>query len=282
MGIDRLSAELLNQYVGVNIVDVCAFGFTHKANHCAHFVSHVLQLEFGYTCGRGGRGGRCVRVHEIFAKCPRVGKLENRPGEKFLYSNIAFCYLGLALGRAAGKSFIDLVHELILDPLGMKQSGFVLTPSMRAHLAEGYLLREDGTVDAETPAKEHAGRGCKVPAGGLYTTPGDLTRFFAAHTGTSPVKLLSDKSRAEMQKAQVYRDDYWREGLGSHIGLEPDGTHLIVRQGNIAGYAARTVFEPDTALGVLLFRNYNQRAGEELELVCLNLIRELLAAQKQA
>ena len=230
----------------------------------------------------GNASGPIEEWEEKTLACIPTTRFENRPGEKFLYSNIAFCYLGLALGRAAGKPFIDLVHELILDPLGMKQSGFVLTPAMRAHLAEGYLLREDGMVDAETPAKEHAGRGCKVPAGGLYTTPGDLTRFFAAHTGTSPVKLLSDKILAEMQKIQVVKDDYWREGLGYHIGLEPDGTHLIVRQGNIAGYAARTVFEPDTALGVLLFRNYNQRAGEELELVCLNLIRELLAAQKHA
>jgi hypothetical protein len=84
VGIDRLSADLLNAYVGVNIVDICAFGFTHKTNHCAHFVSHVLQLELGYTCGRGGVGGRSVRVHEIFAKCPRVGKFDDRPTEKCL------------------------------------------------------------------------------------------------------------------------------------------------------------------------------------------------------
>jgi hypothetical protein len=81
----------------------------------------------------------------------------------------------------------------------------------------------------------------------------------------------------------VVEDDSWGEGLGYHIRFESDGTRLITRQGNIAGYASRTVFEPDTAFGLHLFRNYNQqRAGEELELVCLALIRELLAAQKQA
>lgn len=230
----------------------------------------------------GNASGPIEEWEEKTLACIPTTRFENRPGEKSLYSNVAFCYLGLALGRAARKPFIELVHEIILDPLEMTQSGFILTPSMRAHLAEGYVLREDGTVDAETPAKEHAGRGCKVPAGGLYTTPGNLTRFFSAHTGTSPIKLLSDESLAEMQKIQVVDDDSCGEGLGYHIGFEPDGTRLITRQGNIAGYASRTVFEPDTAFGVLLFRNYNQRAGEDLEQICLVLIRELLAAQKHA
>ncbi len=82
MGISSLSADLLNQYVGKNIVDICAFGFASGAeNHCAHFVSHVLQLEFGYTCARGGRN---IRVQEVFAKCPEVGEFDDRPGQSCL------------------------------------------------------------------------------------------------------------------------------------------------------------------------------------------------------
>jgi hypothetical protein len=82
MGISSLSANLLNQYVGKNVVDLCAFGFTNGSeNHCAHFVSHVLQLEFGYTCAPGGRN---IRVQEVFAKCPKVGKFDDRPSEACL------------------------------------------------------------------------------------------------------------------------------------------------------------------------------------------------------
>jgi hypothetical protein len=82
MGIANLDAGLLNGYLGNNIIDICAFGFTDATeNHCAHFVSHVLQLEFGYKCARNGR---CIRVQEIFARCPDVGKFADRPGEACL------------------------------------------------------------------------------------------------------------------------------------------------------------------------------------------------------
>lgn len=85
MTVLKLSRHLLDGYVGKNIIDICAFGYSDAGlSHCAHFVSHVLQLEFGYTCGRSGRGGRNIRVHEIFRVCPQVGKFGDRPSESCL------------------------------------------------------------------------------------------------------------------------------------------------------------------------------------------------------
>jgi hypothetical protein len=81
MAIDAVSLEMLNEYLGKDIKDICPYGFTNKTeNHCAHFVSHVLTLTFGYTCqklGTGGESGRNVRVQEVFAQCPRVGKFDD-------------------------------------------------------------------------------------------------------------------------------------------------------------------------------------------------------------
>lgn len=49
-------------------------------NHCAHFVSHMTDLEFSFHCVdfKGGtKQPANVRVHEIFEKCPKVGKFED-------------------------------------------------------------------------------------------------------------------------------------------------------------------------------------------------------------
>lgn len=71
----------LKSTVGKTITDFCRFGFTGaEINHCAHFVSHVLNLRFGMTCSRlmgQGTDGASVRVHELFAACAQVGFLEN-------------------------------------------------------------------------------------------------------------------------------------------------------------------------------------------------------------
>jgi hypothetical protein len=75
----------MEQYLGNPISKVCKNGY-HKDsdNHCAHFVSHVLGLRFGFKCrdmtGKGELANAAnIRVHEIFAKCPSVGKWNDRP-----------------------------------------------------------------------------------------------------------------------------------------------------------------------------------------------------------
>ena len=70
-------------YLGKHIKDICGNQF-HKDsdNHCAHFVSHVKGIAVGYLCRNmtgKGKGGASIRVHEIFAKCPDVGKWDDRP-----------------------------------------------------------------------------------------------------------------------------------------------------------------------------------------------------------
>ena len=77
MGSEKLSVALLSKYEGKGIGGICSNGFSGTSdNHCAHFVNHVLRLDFGYTCGKA-TGKKDVaanlRVHETFAKCPEVG-----------------------------------------------------------------------------------------------------------------------------------------------------------------------------------------------------------------
>lgn len=78
--------SLLNSYVGKPIEQICLNGYAdHGHNHCAHFVSHVLNLDFGKTCRalvserHRVMEGANVRVHEIFARCPRVYEFNSCP-----------------------------------------------------------------------------------------------------------------------------------------------------------------------------------------------------------
>ena len=73
------------QYLGNHISKICKNDY-HKDsdNHCAHFVSHVLGLRFGFKCrdmtGKGDLANAAnIRVHEIFSKCPKVGEWSDKP-----------------------------------------------------------------------------------------------------------------------------------------------------------------------------------------------------------
>jgi hypothetical protein len=68
-------------FTGQSIDQICENGFHDAAlNHCAHFVSHFLTLDFSTNCAdlKGtSKPAANVRVHEVFEKCPKVGKWED-------------------------------------------------------------------------------------------------------------------------------------------------------------------------------------------------------------
>ena len=65
-------------------------------------------------------------------------KLRFDPGLRSSYSNLSTLVLGAAIAVAAGKPFVEVVREEVLDPLGMHQTGFAYTAELDAHAAVGY------------------------------------------------------------------------------------------------------------------------------------------------
>lgn len=191
---------------------------------------------------------------KILASIPATS-FQSPPGEKYSYSNIGFGILGLAVSKAVDEPFMDLVQEKIFQPLEMTSSEFVLTPEMERRLTVGYANRGQ-TVNSEVPAREHSGRGYKVPNGGVYSTASDLGRFIGALNGTSQAEILKSQNRKEMMRSQTPEG-----GSGYGLGFsvqERDGVRLVGHGGSVAGYNAFLVFDPDSKLGVVLLRNYNQ------------------------
>lgn len=78
-----VSESELTALEGKHIRDICPNGYDDDShNHCAHFVSHVFDLTFGYTCkaATSGSGEAAnLRVHEVFAQCPLVGPWDEMP-----------------------------------------------------------------------------------------------------------------------------------------------------------------------------------------------------------
>lgn len=209
---------------------------------------------------------------KILASIPATS-FRTMPGAEYHYSNIGFGMLGLALERAAGKPFMELVEEEIMEPLAMGRSGFMVDDWLRPHLAAGYANRRDGSIDAETPAREHRGRGYKVPNGGVYATVNDLARFAAGLTGPG---ILDAGGRAEMTRVQTPGDTVGGYGLGLSIQTV-GGRRFVGHGGSVAGYTAYLLVEPESRVGVALLRNYNS-GRTSLGGAARDLLLELTAA----
>jgi hypothetical protein len=78
--------DRLNDALGKNISQICGNRFHDAAlNHCAHFASHMCDMGFTFTCKEfagGTKPGANIRVHEVFAQCPKVGKWDDADPNK--------------------------------------------------------------------------------------------------------------------------------------------------------------------------------------------------------
>lgn len=259
------SADEESELRPLSYADVEPVTFRMLASHTAGLIREPW-LE-------GAASGSIYRWEDkVLESIPRTF-FQTPPRREYSYSNIGFGILGLAISRAAGVPFMELVERQIFGPLGMTSSTFILdTPELWSRMSVGYRRdRDSGRVSAEAATLEHFGRGYKVPNGGVYSTVGDLARFAAAMMGEAPVEILSAASRDEMLRPQAPAEGY---GLGFTVRRQ-DGLHVVGHGGSVAGYNASLSFELGSKLGVAMLRttSYNPPTSD--------LLRDLVAAVQQ-
>jgi CubicO group peptidase (beta-lactamase class C family) len=183
------------------------------------------------------------------------------PPGTYEYSNVGYALLGLALERAAGRPYEELVRELVLDPLGMTSSYLVVPRAERRRMAAGYVNPARDRVDPRVPRAEHQGRGYRVPNDGLYSTVGDLARLAMAMTGALGDIPITGTSRAAALTDQTAHASLRGTAYGLGFQLHRIGDSVIAgHSGTVAGYTAYLAFDPATRIGVVLLRNYNNGA----------------------
>jgi CubicO group peptidase (beta-lactamase class C family) len=175
------------------------------------------------------------------------------PGSKFQYSGGGYIVLQVLISDITGKPFEAVAKDLLLKPAGMLSSTFEqpLPKQLWPNAAVGHL--EDNT-----PIR---GRWHTLPeqaAGGLWTTPRDLSLFmiklWRSYQGLSD-SLLCRNLANEMLSRQI--DDF---GLG--ISLPSAGVFRIQHAGGNSGYRCFMVLSVDHPEGVVIMTNSN--AGEKL------------------
>ncbi|HVV05535.1 MAG TPA: serine hydrolase domain-containing protein [Puia sp.] len=213
---------------------------------------------------------------KVLAAIPETS-FESRPGTNFNYSNIGYAILGLALSRAAGQPFMTLMEENIFTPLQMNNTCYIVPPEKFTKLAKG-RSKAFGQLDLATPQREHFGRGYKVPNGGIYSTPNDLSKFIMAELGVFP--LLNANALATIQTGKLSASGEAKYGLGLYI-YAYDNKILIHHSGSVAGYSAEMDFEKNSEYGVAIMCNYNT-VGEMLGFYAQQLLDQLSALDDTA
>lgn len=204
----------------------------------------------------------------------RDDPLSFEPGEKFQYSNAGFIVLGLIIERVSGQDYFTYVREHIYEPAGMRDTDAYEMDRSVPNLALGYThLNGNGEVESGARRNNllfHAVKG--GPAGGGFSTAGDLFRFSQAF---SQHRLLSPASTTTLLAGRVERPD--KPGIVYAYGWQNEivnGHRIVGHSGGAPGISAQFDLYLDLGYTAVILANYDPPIAPQIA----SLLRERLIA----
>ncbi|WP_297512147.1 serine hydrolase [uncultured Caulobacter sp.] len=216
-----------------------------------HLLTHTSGIP-SYTGIPGffDKDGRLPLKPEDIVKLTRDKPLEFEPGSKFAYDNSGYILLGYVIEKVSGQTYADYVTQHLLQPLGLKNTGYDVTTQILAKRASGYQSTRGGLRNAE-----YLDMSLPYAAGSLYSTVDDLLAWDRALTSG---KLLTEASRKAL-----WTDYGNKYGYGWVIG-EQSGHPRINHGGGINGFATALNRYPADGLVTVVLSNFESAGASPL------------------
>jgi CubicO group peptidase (beta-lactamase class C family) len=210
-----------------------------------HLLTHTSGIP-NYTGFLDIRSDRKLYTLEALIASFSGKPLEFEPGTSWRYSNSGYVLLGAVLEKVTRTPYEQLLRVNILDPLGMKNTGYDHTETILPKRASGYertgRLLNAPFLDMSVP----------FSAGALYSTTGDL---YLWDQGLYSGVLLADSLR-NLYFTPV-RNHYafgWVVQKGAE-GVSTDSVLEVFHGGGINGFNTIIVRIPEKRQLVVLLNN---------------------------
>ena len=178
-------------------------------------------------------------------------ELESEPGARSSYSNLGFNLLAAIVQNVTKQSYEEVLHERILKPLGMHDTGLVKRGPILKHHASTYnRLLWGEFVNAPYQDESFA-----VGAGGLYSTVDDMLKW---HEGLFGDRVLTQQSKALMFQRHIDNNGYGC-AVGAYVKGDGSGPNtLVFGMGGTSGAASVSFRLVDDRISIILLGNIRQ------------------------
>ncbi|MEV5510385.1 serine hydrolase domain-containing protein [Streptomyces orinoci] len=174
-------------------------------------------------------------------------------GTKYAYSNTDFVLMGLAVEHLTGRPYAEVLREQILQPLGLRETSFVV-PEKKiagAHIT-GYLTNDDRTKPLLDSTEQTAS--WIWSAGAVISSAADLDRFLTHLLAGGSGGLVSDASLRQMTAVLPTPTANIGYGLGiREIALSCG--KVLGHGGIVQGYQTQSFALRDGRRTVVVFAN---------------------------
>ncbi len=225
----------------------------HLLTHTSGIPSYTSQPGFFETVSRNP-----FKVADFVTKYTS-GNLDFEPGSKFTYNNSGYFLLGAIIEKVTGKSYEQVLKENILDPLGMKNTGYDHHATLIPKRAAGYSKTADGYTNAA-----YLDMSIPYAAGSLYSTVEDLYLWDQAlYTD----KLISAQSKELMYKPFLDNYAYGWNVSNTSFKVNEQPVQVIRHGGGINGFSTMIARFPKEQNLIIVLDNTAQNTGRLSETI---------------
>jgi len=204
-----------------------------------------------------------------------------RAKEGFSYDNLGYVVTSMVMERVTGKPWQQVLDEVVFTPLGMNHTTAYMSEANRWTLASPHEVNRKAEV-----VKLQFGKNDQMmhAAGGIVTTPEDLTRWLAANVNQGrigsrqilPAAAFKESHRQQVD-AKVERDAFKGRGYGlGWYQADYGGDNVLFHLGGFEGWRAHVSFMPDKKLGVAVVTNSGAGGHSVLNLIAAYVYDRLL------
>ncbi|HYR12301.1 MAG TPA: serine hydrolase domain-containing protein, partial [Longimicrobium sp.] len=179
----------------------------------------------------------------------------------YSYDNLGYVVAALAMERATGREWQDLLRDEVFRPLGMMHTTARVSEARAAGwpLASPHLTGSDSVIRITLEKQDNT----MHPAGGMFTTAEDLVRWLQAQLNGGRVDGRQVLPEAVIRTAQtptaMHTDTFYRYvrngyGLGWQ-SADYEGERMIQHFGGFQGWHAHISFLPERGIGVAVLVN---------------------------
>ncbi len=208
---------------------------------------------------------------EQFTQLLRDGvPFTSAPEMRYEYSNLGYAILGRIITNVSKQPYAATISRTLLQPLGMKASGFVAEDAPRSQRALGYRWEDDGWRLEPT-----LGPGAFGAMGGLQTNANDYARWVTFllsawpprdGVDNGPVRRATVRELAQGSNFPRLRDRAARTGtaisrqsatygMGMQVAIDDDLGLTVSHSGGYPGYGSHVLLLPDRGIGIFAFAN---------------------------
>jgi CubicO group peptidase (beta-lactamase class C family) len=226
----------------------------------ANLLEHTAGLDDMHFNEVGSYAPMSLRIDSTLTLNSRSRKSRWQPSTRHAYSNPDFTLAAAVIEHVTKQHWEVYLRDSVLRPLGMHDSDFELTPTLRKRLAIGY---GDDTSKVEPYLYiAHAA------SGSLHSTARDMAQFLRFLLNNGKINgqqwLRADLlDRMRVPNTTLAAKQGLKEGYGlAHMSDEDYGYHSYGHSGGMLGFLSSYKYFPE--LGTGYFFSLNGQSGSTM------------------